>query len=135
MVHHPFESDGLDTEEVLASIRRAIEADFTPSPGRASGFAGILGGDDRPRSVASRMPATHQPRPLMSRETELRTRAAFKRLSEDPPRRVASSPAVDEAAQDYLRAAIKRWVDNNLPALAERLVREEIERVMRSARR
>jgi cell pole-organizing protein PopZ len=135
MVHHPFEPDSLATEEVLASIRRAIEADFTPSSGRASGFAGILGGDDGSRSVASRMPAARPQRPLMSPETELRTRAAFKRLDGSSFRRDPGSLAVDEAAQDYLRAAIKRWLDDNLPALAERLVREEIERVVRSARR
>jgi hypothetical protein len=36
-------------------------------------------------------------------------------------------------AEDMLRPMLQDWLDNNLPTLVERLVREEIERVARGA--
>jgi cell pole-organizing protein PopZ len=133
MVHHAIDPDGPDTEDVLASIRRAIEADFSEPHGRSSGFAGILGGEDRPR--ATRGSAMRNAAPLLSREAELRTRAAFNRLNEGALRQAFGGQPVSDMARDYLRSAIKQWLDDNLPALAERLVREEIERLTRMERR
>ena len=135
MVHHAIEPDGPDTEDVLASIRRAIEADFAEPQGRASGFAGILGGEDRPRAAPVRGTAMRTTAPLISREAELRTRAAFNRLNEGALRRAFGGQPISDVARDYLRSAIKQWLDDNLPALAERLVREEIERLTRTERR
>jgi cell pole-organizing protein PopZ len=37
----------------------------------------------------------------------------------------------DEMAEDMIRPMLQDWMDNNLPVLVERLVREEIERVAR----
>jgi cell pole-organizing protein PopZ len=39
----------------------------------------------------------------------------------------------DEIAEDMLRPMLQEWLDDNLPTLVERLVREEIERVARGA--
>ncbi|TIO67154.1 MAG: DUF2497 domain-containing protein, partial [Mesorhizobium sp.] len=39
----------------------------------------------------------------------------------------------DEMAEEMLRPMLQDWLDNNLPTLVERLVREEIERVARGA--
>jgi uncharacterized protein len=36
--------------------------------------------------------------------------------------------------RDLLRGMLKQWLDDNLPALVESLVREEIERVARRGR-
>jgi cell pole-organizing protein PopZ len=135
MAHYTLESDGPDTEDVLASIRRAIEADFTAPSGRASGFAGILGGRDGARSAPDGGFPPRETRPLISREAELRTRAAFNRLNEGATRQAFGGQPIGDAARDYLRSAIKQWLDDNLPALAERLVREEIERVVRGDQR
>jgi len=44
-------------------------------------------------------------------------------------------PTVEEMAQDMLRPMLKDWLEDNLPTLVERLVREEIERVARGPRR
>ncbi|MDW5313823.1 PopZ family protein [Rhizobium sp. PL01] len=41
----------------------------------------------------------------------------------------------DEIAEDMLRPMLHEWLDDNLPTLVERLVREEIERVARGPRR
>lgn len=135
MVHHPFERDIPDTEAVLASIRRAIESEFTTPSRRGAGFAGILGGDE-PCAESRSVPPQGEARPLVSREAELRTRAAFRRLNENNPvRQRFGGQTIDEAGRDYLHAAIQRWLDDNLPALTERLIREEIERVLGSRQR
>jgi cell pole-organizing protein PopZ len=43
--------------------------------------------------------------------------------------------SVEDMAQDMLRPMLQEWLDDNLPTLVERLVREEIERVARGPRR
>ena len=45
-----------------------------------------------------------------------------------------SAEAMLDMTRDALRPMIKSWLDENLPALVERLVRAEIERVARGAR-
>ncbi|MDO3434298.1 DUF2497 domain-containing protein [Rhizobium sp. CBN3] len=47
----------------------------------------------------------------------------------------AESRSLDEIAEDMLRPMLREWLDDNLPTLVERLVREEIERVARGPRR
>ncbi|THK40132.1 DUF2497 domain-containing protein [Ensifer sp. MPMI2T] len=49
---------------------------------------------------------------------------------EQGPRR-----SFDEIAEAMLRPMLQEWLDDNLPTLVERLVREEIERVARGPRR
>nr|CAD6416487.1 hypothetical protein REQ54_01577 [Rhizobium sp. Q54] len=43
--------------------------------------------------------------------------------------------SVEDMAQEMLRPMLQAWLDDNLPTLVERLVREEIERVARGPRR
>jgi cell pole-organizing protein PopZ len=135
MVHHAIEPHEPDTDDILASIRRAIEADFAEPPQRASGFAGILGGEDGFRAKPVRGPAPRAVAALVSGEAETRTRAAFNRLNESAVRRAFGGQPIGDVARDYLRSAIRQWLDDNLPALVERLVREEIERLVRMERR
>ncbi len=47
----------------------------------------------------------------------------------------AERRSLDEIAQDMLRPMLQEWLDDNLPTLVEKLVREEIERVARGPRR
>lgn len=47
----------------------------------------------------------------------------------------SSRRSLDEIAEELLRPMLKDWLDDNLPTLVERLVREEIERVARGPRR
>ncbi|WP_104667264.1 PopZ family protein [Ensifer adhaerens] len=46
-----------------------------------------------------------------------------------------SRRSFDEIAEAMLRPMLQEWLDDNLPTLVERLVREEIERVARGPRR
>ena len=54
---------------------------------------------------------------------------AFSRLSESV--RPAQPQTVEDLMKEMLRPMLKAWLDDNLPPLVERLVREEIERVTR----
>jgi cell pole-organizing protein PopZ len=66
---------------------------------------------------------------LVSEETGRQVAAAFGELSEAFASRGKKS--FDEMAEEMLRPMLQDWLDNNLPTLVERLVREEIERVAR----
>jgi cell pole-organizing protein PopZ len=66
---------------------------------------------------------------LVSEQTSRQVAAAFGELSEAFASR--SKKSFDEMAEEMLRPMLQDWLDNNLPTLVERLVREEIERVAR----
>lgn len=78
---------------------------------------------------ASAEPATRLA--LVSEQTGRQVAAAFEELSEAFANR--SKKTFDEMAEEILRPMLQDWLDNNLPTLVERLVREEIERVARGA--
>jgi len=59
--------------------------------------------------------------------------AAFEELSDAFA--ASRRRSFDEMAEEMLRPMLQDWLDNNLPVLVERLVREEIERVARGAGR
>jgi cell pole-organizing protein PopZ len=48
---------------------------------------------------------------------------------------VAFSDVLDRCAQEMLRPVVQEWFDENLPALVERLVRAEVERITRAGKR
>lgn len=66
---------------------------------------------------------------LVSEKTSRQVAAAFEELSEAFAAR--SKRSLDEMAEEMLRPMLQEWLDNNLPTLVEKLVREEIERVAR----
>lgn len=71
--------------------------------------------------------------PLMSESAGAQVARSFDELAamvDSGPRR-----SLDELAQEMLRPMLQEWLDDNLPTLVERLVREEIERVARGPRR
>lgn len=68
---------------------------------------------------------------ILSEHAGRQVAAAFGELSDAFASR--SKKTFDEMAEDMLRPMLQDWLDNNLPTLVERLVREEIERVARGA--
>ncbi|MBB3019781.1 hypothetical protein FHR70_002846 [Microvirga lupini] len=74
---------------------------------------------------------SHQPvaDTLLSSETSASVSGAFSRLSETV--RPAQPQTVEDLMKEMLRPMLKAWLDDNLPSLVERLVRDEIERVTR----
>ncbi|PBC11959.1 PopZ family protein [Mesorhizobium sp. WSM3859] len=77
-------------------------------------------------------PEAQSARPaILSEHTGRQVAAAFGELSDAFASRGKKS--FDEMAEEMLRPMLQDWLDNNLPTLVERLVREEIERVARGA--
>ncbi|MGQ0484190.1 MAG: DUF2497 domain-containing protein [Hyphomicrobiales bacterium] len=71
---------------------------------------------------------------MMSAEASAAANAAFNRLADALVGRSMGGRSVEDVARDMLRGMLKQWLDENLPALVEQLVREEIERVARRGR-
>ncbi len=68
---------------------------------------------------------------LLSPKANDETSAAFGQLAETLLSRNGATRTLEDLVQDMLRPMLKGWLDENLPAMVERLVREEIERVSR----
>ena len=68
-------------------------------------------------------------RSLLSPRANASVAASFENLT----RQVAARGVrhVDETVEEMLRPMLRSWLDENLPSMVERLVREEIERVSR----
>jgi cell pole-organizing protein PopZ len=71
---------------------------------------------------------------MMSAEASAAAQAAFSRLADTLLARATNDRSLEDMAREMLRGMLKQWLDENLPALVERLVREEIERVARRGR-
>lgn len=70
--------------------------------------------------------------PLLSREADAAVSGAFRDLATSVL--TGSGRTIDDVVEDLLRPMLRDWLDDNLPSLVERLVREEIERVARGRR-
>lgn len=82
--------------------------------------------------IASPEPATPAVRSTIISETPRRQVAAsFGELAEALA--ASRQRSLEQIAEDTLRPMLQDWLDNNLPTLVEKLVREEIERVARGA--
>ncbi|MGX9144951.1 DUF2497 domain-containing protein [Mesorhizobium sp. 128a] len=95
----------------------AAEPTFEPRPSRSE--------------QAHQADATPVRPAIVSEHTGRQVAAAFGELSDAFASR--SKKTFDEMAEEMLRPMLQDWLDNNLPTLVERLVREEIERVARGA--
>ena len=91
--------------------------------------------EEQPAIIAqNRLPATESAAPktaLLSERVERQVAASFSELSEAFAAR--SRKTFDEMAEEMIAPLLRDWMENNLPTLVERLVREEIERVARGA--
>ena len=69
---------------------------------------------------------------LLSSRAASAANSAFSRLTDaTAPRSPRAERPLDEMTRDCLRPLLKAWLDENLPGMVERLVREEIARVAR----
>lgn len=115
--------------EPAAGGRTADEVDATEPA--------VMEGTAEPATPSMLEAAPAQPAPvekasLISERTGRQVAAAFGELSEafEASRR----KTFDELASEMMRPMLQDWLDNNLPTLVEKLVREEIERVARGGR-
>jgi len=109
--------------QAAAAEIEAFEGDLAAEPAFESGPS---------RSEQARQADAAPVRPaIVSEHTGRQVAAAFGELSDAFASR--SKKTFDEMAEEMLRPMLQDWLDNNLPTLVERLVREEIERVARGA--
>ncbi|MCX8997554.1 DUF2497 domain-containing protein [Rhizobiaceae bacterium BDR2-2] len=91
-------------------------------------------GQDGGQAVADDAPVAESAAlSLLSSETGALVARSFDELAEAVDG--AQRRSLDEIAEELLRPMLREWLDDNLPTLVERLVREEIERVARGPRR
>ncbi|CAH1668175.1 PopZ family protein [Chelatococcus asaccharovorans] len=69
---------------------------------------------------------------LLSPQSHASVSTAFDVLASSAAQHV--SPSLEDFVREMLRPMLKSWLDENLPALVEQLVRQEIERVARGPR-
>ncbi len=91
--------------------------------------------ESEPAPVSASPPAQPQPKEsLLSPGAAADASAAFGVLANTILTSSGNSRTLEDLVQDLLRPMLKSWLDENLPPLVERLVREEIERVARQGR-
>ncbi len=131
--------------EASAPMAGAVSAAFVPDDLKSNGevkMAAVehveLHAEDRfepvaaPESVAE-TPFERHLRPILSDMAGRQVTAAFSDLTSAIEKERQQSLA--EIAEDMIRPMLQEWLDNNLPTMVERLVRQEIERVSQSGRR
>jgi len=79
--------------------------------------------------IAAEAPASEA---LLSPAASQSVAQAFNAL--DSTIRMHSDGTLEDMSRDLLRPMLKSWLDENLPALVERLVKAEIERVVRGGK-
>lgn len=118
-----------------ANTARAPEPQRSePEPARASIFeerAPLVERTPAAASATAIVEAAPAKPALLSERVERQVAASFSELSEAFAAR--SRKTFDEMAEEMIAPLLRDWMENNLPTLVERLVREEIERVARGA--
>jgi cell pole-organizing protein PopZ len=132
----------------VLELTEAMQAPATPPPAASPAFRTIDGRQDvvfddvpePPRAEPARMaerprppPALSMPAPLneqiISSATAAAVDSAFSALAQTVL--VQNAKTLEDLVKEMLRPMLQHWLDNNLPTLVERLVRQEIERVAR----
>ena len=128
--------DVFDDQEAQADLARDFAAiDFDDTVELAQQTSDVQ--DEPDLDLDLDEPAVDAPRePLAALTSKLvgdqvaRAFADLEIVRDGSPRR-----SLDDVAGEMLRPMLQDWLDDNLPTLVERLVREEIERVARGPRR
>lgn len=126
-------------EEILASIR-AIIADDTAPPKTGPQLVYASDAPARPAPEASRKAepvaaapeAPSEDEPLLSEAAGAAVSGSFRALGESMAAHGAK--VAEDIAREMLRPMLKTWLDDNMPAMVERLVRAEIQRVTQLGR-
>lgn len=132
--HQPVASASTAVNEPTA-VSPQPEADAVQVPAKEDpilAFEDLL--DEELTAAPLPEPAPASPMPsIISDRAGKQVAAAFGELSEAFA--ATRQKSFDEMAEAMLRPMLTDWLDNNLPTLVERLVREEIERIARGPAR
>lgn len=148
-------------EDILSSIRRILSSDEEEKaseavietksadmeqPMEALELTEVVDDDDdtmdEPISEVTRAPTSaleivERPDPsntFMSQDTLSASTSALSSLKEVlEPKEEKSSDSIEDLAKSLLQPLLREWVDQNLPDLVERVVREEIQKLTESS--
>jgi cell pole-organizing protein PopZ len=116
-------------EDVL-ELTEAMQAE--PAFRKIDGAQDVVFDEPAPRPPRTAEPmraALPPPDPILSPATAAAVDSAFNALAHTVL--VQNSKTLEDLVKEMLRPMLQHWLDNNLPTLVERLVRQEIERVAR----
>jgi cell pole-organizing protein PopZ len=128
------EDDVLELTEVVEEDEAVANSSQTPAPNSEET---ILTLEDEPPPVEP-APATADER-LISTVSASASVAALAQLVHRPRDKADEMPlghaerTLEDVVRELLRPMLKSWLDDNLPQLVERLVRDEITRLVREA--
>lgn len=129
-------NDSIQPRETVVEPSAPVEPRWSLSPDTRDAAALAQASADKaeivpeaPRVTDHDDEAAEQRPAIISDRTGRQVAASFGELSEAFA--ASRRRSFDEMAQEMLRPMLQDWLDNNLPVLVERLVREEIERVAR----
>lgn len=88
----------------------------------------------RPETPAPRLQGRGESSAMLSGNSAQAVNAAFGKLADSVLSRATNERSVEDVTRELLRVMLKQWLDENLPTMVERMVREEIERVARTGR-
>jgi uncharacterized protein len=131
------EEESADILELTESMAAPVSDSAPLTVGApAAAFRTIEGdsdvGFDEPQERAPPRASAEPPPPpprLLSQATSAAVDSAFNSLAQTVL--VQNAKTLEDLVREMLRPMLKAWLDENLPALVERLVRAEIERVSR----
>ena len=125
----------LAIEQALNGVRAEIEG-RKPAASRLRPRQELVKATSRAIPRAARVLPQRREAParraLLSPQVDAEVSASFDDLAKAMIEGNANK--LDEVVEDLLRPMLKTWLENNLPSMVERLVREEIERVARGRR-
>jgi cell pole-organizing protein PopZ len=127
-----------EPEPDILELTEAMQAPASPSFRKIDGRQDVVFDEMReapeppPRAPPPRAaPSTPQETasPIMSSATAAAVDSAFGALAHTVL--VQNAKTLEDLVKEMLRPMLQHWLDNNLPTMVERLVRQEIERVAR----
>jgi cell pole-organizing protein PopZ len=129
----PLESFQAPLRDQTLSFPRYREAESEPTPVAPARMMTVGPAAEAALSMpdlnSQEARAPEQQSTLLSPRADAAVAAAFNHLAGTIL--ATNSRTIEQMAEDMMRPMLKEWLDDNLPPLVEKLVREEIERVSR----
>ena len=127
-----------EPEADVLELTEAMQAPAAPAFRKIDGSQDVVFDEEPepapcPRAAEPPRPAPAPPPPMaehiISSATAAAVDSAFNALAHTVL--VQNAKTLEDLVKEMLRPMLQHWLDNNLPTLVERLVRQEIERVAR----
>jgi uncharacterized protein len=130
-----------EPEADVLELTEAMQAPAAPAFRKIDGSQDVVFDEEepepapRPRAAEPPHPPPMPPmppmpeQPIISSATAAAVDSAFNALAHTVL--VQNAKTLEDLVKEMLRPMLQHWLDNNLPTLVERLVRQEIERVAR----